>query len=268
MLELDVPSPASLRLLTRSRILQVREGRAAPLWLGLGLNHTSSLTQLCLGKQRVCMLHNIIFVSWGFRPVLFCAARWKRSHALSGEMSLHISLLSCAGINVLLSAAGHCCSLAFGSRIASSLVCSGCYAATGIPRLICLEKEIHEEAPKGICGRMYSRFSQKLGFVPSWNPDTGVVNTWFVRFLLYALTLSHYTVFSATAAVLLLGSVAWPLPALLLPLLVKPFHALIPDVLSKVMNHTCTSESLLTNEAYAPNSAWLSWLRQGATTHL
>lgn len=61
--------------------------------------------------------------------------------------------------------------------------------------------------------------------------------------------------FSATAAVLLLGSVTRPLPALLLPLLVKPFHALIPDVLSKVMNHTCTSESLLTNEAYAPNSA-------------
>lgn len=123
------------------------------------------------------MLHNIIFMSWGFRPVLFCAARWKRSHALSGEMSLHISLLSCAGINVLLSAAGHCCSLAFGSRITSSLVCSGCYAATGIPRLICLEEEIHEEPPKGICGRMYSRFSQQLWFVPSWNPDTDVVDS-------------------------------------------------------------------------------------------
>lgn len=134
-------------------------------------------------------------MSWGFRPVLFCAARWKRSHALSGEMSLHISLLSCAGINVLLSAAGHCCSLAFGSRITGSLVCSGCYAATGIPRLICLEKEIHEEPPKGICGRMNSRFSQQPGFVPSWNPDTGVVDTCFVRFLLCALTLSYYTVF-------------------------------------------------------------------------
>lgn len=116
-------------------------------------------------------------MSWGFRPVLFCAARWKRSHALSGEMSLHISLLSCAGINVLLSAAGHCCSLAFGSRITSSLVCSRCYAATGIPRLICLEKEIHEELPKGICGRMYSRFSHQLGFVCSWNPDTDVVDS-------------------------------------------------------------------------------------------
>lgn len=64
--------------------------------------------------------------------------------------------------------------------------------------------------------------------------------------------------FPAAAAVLLLSSATWPLPALLLPLLVKPFHALIPDVLSKVMNHTCTSESLLTNEAYAPNSAVLS----------
>ena len=81
---------------------------------------------------------------------------------------------------------------------------------------------------------------------------------WTARFLVCALTLSHFIVFSAAAAVLLLGSVTWPLPALLLPLLVKLFRALIPEVLSKVMNHTCTSESLLTNEASAPNSAVLS----------
>lgn len=74
------------------------EGSAAPLWLGLWLNHTVILTWLCLWKQRVCTLHNIIFVSWGFRPVLFCAARWKRSHAFSGEMPLCILLLSRAGI--------------------------------------------------------------------------------------------------------------------------------------------------------------------------
>lgn len=43
-LELDLPSPASLRLLTCSRIPLVLEGSAAPLWLGLGLNHTGSLT--------------------------------------------------------------------------------------------------------------------------------------------------------------------------------------------------------------------------------
>lgn len=71
------------------------------------------------------------------------------------------------------------------------------------------------------------------------------------------LSLCPITVFSAAAAVLFLDSVTWPLSALLLPLLVKPFHALIPDVLSKGMNHTCTSESLLTNETYAPNSAVL-----------
>lgn len=166
---------------------------------------------------------------------------------------------------MLLSAAGHCCSLAFGSRITSSLVCSRCYAATGIPRLICLEKEIHEEPPKGIGGKMYSRFSQQPFLFPA---ETWIQVLWTARFLLCALTLSHYTVFSAAGAVLLLSSVTWPLPALLLPLLVKLFHALIPDVLSKVMNHTCTSESLLTNEAYAPNSAVVSGLRQGATTHL
>jgi len=37
----------------------------------------------------------------------------------------------------------------------------------------------------------------------------------------------------------------------------QAFLALIPEVLSKVMNHTCTSESLLTNEASAPDSAML-----------
>lgn len=95
----------------------------------------------------------------------------------------------------------------------------------------------------------------------SWglfSAETQIQVLWTARFLLCALALSHYTVFSAAAAVLLLGSVTWPLPALLLPLLVRPFHALIPDVLSKAMNHICTSESLLTNEAYAPNSAVLS----------
>lgn len=68
---------------------------------------------------------------------------------------------------------------------------------------------------------------------------------------------SYFPVASAAVS-LLLCSVTWPLPALLLPVLGELFLALIPEVLSKVMNHTCASESLLTNEASAPNSAGLS----------
>lgn len=91
---------------------------------------------------------------------------------------------------------------------------------------------------------------------------------WTARYLVCALTLAHFIVFSAAAAVLLLWSVTQPLLALLLPVLVKQLHALIPEVLSNAMNHTCTSESLLTNEASAPGSAVLTWLGQGAATHL
>lgn len=98
--------------------------------------------------------------------------------------------------------------------------------------------------------------------------ETQIQVSWTATFLVCALTLSHFIVFSAAAAVPLLGSVTWPLSALLLPLLVKLFLALIPEVLSKVMNHNCTSESLLTNETSAPNSAVLSQSRQGATAHL
>lgn len=108
---------------------------------------------------------------------------------------------------------------------------------------------------KEFVGRCTPDSLNSRGLFPA---ETQIQVLWTIRFLLYALTLSHYTVFSAAAAALLLSSVTWPLPALLLPLLVKLFHALIPDVLSKVMNHTCTRESLLTNEAYAPNSAMLS----------
>lgn len=87
--------------------------------------------------------------------------------------------------------------------------------------------------------------------------ETQTQALWTDRFLVCVPTLSQFIVFSAAAAVLLLSSVTWSLPALLLPPLVEPFHALIPAVLSEVVNHTCTSESLLTNEVSAPNTAML-----------
>lgn len=87
--------------------------------------------------------------------------------------------------------------------------------------------------------------------------ETQIQVLWTARFLLCALTLSHYSFFSCCCCFVTQFCNMAP-DCIVIASLVRPFHALIPDVLSKVMNHTCTSESLLANETYAPNSAVLS----------
>ena len=79
---------------------------------------------------------------------------------------------------------------------------------------------IQKNSKMNLWGERAPDFLNSQGLFPA---ETQIQVLWPPRFLVCALTLSHFVVFSAAAAVLLLGSVTWPLPALLLPLLVKPF---------------------------------------------